>query len=162
MSYCARVGAAARAYGPPRVDFRILGPLEVRLDGELALPAPRLRWLLALLLLHNAERISGERIRTHMWEGALSKGAYLTAVSRLRSWLAGVGQPLEAASGRYRIPLDPHCTDAGRFAALAHRAAAATDDRQRLDLLAAALDQWRDSVLADAPDWLCNDRSRST
>ncbi|HKD98867.1 MAG TPA: BTAD domain-containing putative transcriptional regulator [Micromonosporaceae bacterium] len=140
------------------MDFRILGPLEVRLDGALALPAPRMRWLLALLLLHNGERITGDRIHRQLWDGgAPTQGAYLTAVSRLRTWLASIGTPLERVSDGYRLVVDPLWSDAGRFTALAQRAAGADDDERRLDLLAEALDEWRGGVLADAPDWLCDD-----
>ena len=50
------------------MDFRILGPLEVREDeGEVRLGRGKQRALLALLLLHRDEAISTDRIIDELW-----------------------------------------------------------------------------------------------
>jgi len=59
------------------VDFNILGPFEVR-DSEgapIQLPGGRERSLLALLLIHRGEVVSGDRIVDALWgERAPGKG----------------------------------------------------------------------------------------
>ena len=71
------------------MDFRILGPLEVR-DGDrrLALGGARQRALLALLLAHANEVVSSDRLIDELWgdEPPESK-ALQVAVSRLRKVL---------------------------------------------------------------------------
>ena len=50
------------------MDFRILGPLEVRDDGvELPLGGGKQRSLLALLLLHPNESLSSDRLVDELW-----------------------------------------------------------------------------------------------
>ena len=74
------------------MDYRILGPLEVRDgDGELPLGSPRLRALLGLLLLHRNEPVSSERLIDELWAGAppaTANKALQNGVSQLRRVLA--------------------------------------------------------------------------
>ena len=53
----------ARGYGRDAVEFRILGPLEVRTDnGAVSLGGPKPRAVLAVLLLHANRAVSGEQL----------------------------------------------------------------------------------------------------
>src|SRR5947207_5044730 len=54
--------------GRPRMEFRILGAMEL-LDGtrRIDLPAGRARALLALLVLHAGETVAAERLIDELW-----------------------------------------------------------------------------------------------
>ena len=70
------------------MDFRILGPLEVR-DGSrpLALGGEKQRALLAILLLHRNEVVSADRLIDELWGESPPAGARRTLrayVSKLR------------------------------------------------------------------------------
>ena len=73
------------------MDFRILGPLEVR-DGDrqLALGGTRQRALLGLLLLHANEVVSSDRLVDELWGEAEGSKALQVAVSRLRRTAAAI------------------------------------------------------------------------
>src|SRR5438067_10252798 len=50
------------------MDFRVLGPVEVRVEGQqLPLGGQRQRALLAYLLLHANEVVSGHRLLDELW-----------------------------------------------------------------------------------------------
>lgn len=70
------------------MEFRILGPLEVEENGKLLAPSGhRARALLALLLLHANEPISGERLIEEIWGEVIPANplkALQIQVSRLR------------------------------------------------------------------------------
>lgn len=77
------------------MDFRILGPLEVR-DGSrpLALGGGRQRALLAILLLHRNEVVSTDRLIDELWGESPPLGARKTLrayVSRLRRAIGASG-----------------------------------------------------------------------
>jgi SARP family transcriptional regulator, regulator of embCAB operon len=72
-------------------DFRILGPLEARLDGRLlSLGGSRQRGVLVLLLLHANQVVSADRLTDELWgdDPPQDASAALQAhVSRLRKLL---------------------------------------------------------------------------
>jgi YVTN family beta-propeller protein len=77
------------------MDFRILGPLEVR-DGDrpLALGGEKQRALLAILLLHRNEVVSADRLIDELWGESPPAGARQTLrayVSKLRRAMAASG-----------------------------------------------------------------------
>ena len=71
--------------------FRILGPLEVEVDGrEVGLGGPKPRALLALLLLHPNEVVPADRLIDELWSGESREGgigALRVNVVRLRKAL---------------------------------------------------------------------------
>ena len=72
------------------MEFRVLGPVEVRVDGDLIDIGPRLqRRLLALLLLNANRVVPADVILDSLWgdEAADRKNALWTQVSRLRATL---------------------------------------------------------------------------
>jgi DNA-binding SARP family transcriptional activator len=77
------------------MDFRILGPLEVRKDGDrLALGGPKQRALLAILLLNADRVVSRDRLIEELWAAeppAAARHALEVLVSRLRKALGADG-----------------------------------------------------------------------
>jgi len=102
------------------MEFRILGPLEVR-DGEepLAIGGGRQRALLALLLLRPNEVVSNDTLIDELWHGEpteTARKAIQVHVSGLRKAL-GEDRIVTQAPG-YRLRVDPGELDLERFEAL--------------------------------------------
>ncbi|MBL1067586.1 tetratricopeptide repeat protein [Streptomyces sp. 7-21] len=141
------------------VEFRVLGPIEVRAAGrEVRVPAGQQRSLLASLLVDAGRVVPAETLGAHLWGDARhdrtsSPVTLRTYVSRLRTTLAKADPAREFV--RYRPPgylLDaaPGEVDLLRFRELAARArGSGRDDRARADLLGQALALWRGEPLAD-------------
>jgi DNA-binding SARP family transcriptional activator len=108
----------SRGYGPDAVEFRILGPLEVRTDGRAApLGGPKPRAVLAMLLLHANRPVSGEQLALALWGEEAPAGATKTVqvhVSRLRKALGDTDLLVTTPSG-YELRLEPGQLDADRF-----------------------------------------------
>src|SRR5690349_21285780 len=103
------------------MEFRILGPLELR-DGDRVLSpgGPKQRALLALLLVHANEAVSAERLAIGLWGEDAAADAAKTIqvhVSRLRKAL-GSGQVVTSGAG-YRLEVAAGELDAERFEQLA-------------------------------------------
>lgn len=125
------------------VEYRVLGPLEVLVDGEpVVVPGGRGRTLLATLLLRANEFVPVDELVDRVWEGeppAVDR-AHKTlqmAVVRLRQSL-GQANCIRTTSRGYTAEVAPEQLDLSRFRALTaqgeHRA---------------ALRLWRGPVLAD-------------
>ena len=108
----------ARGYGRDAVEFRILGPLEVRTDnGAVTLGGPKPRAVLAVLLLHANRAVSGEQLALALWGEEAPAGATKTVqvhVSRLRKAL-GDSDALVTTAGGYELRVEPGELDAHRF-----------------------------------------------
>lgn len=144
------------------MDFKILGPLEVR-DGDRPLPVggARQRALLALLLLHANEVVSSDRLIAELWGEERLEGApkaLQVAVSRLRRTLEPQrppGQPAGLLVTRppgYELRLERGQLDLQRFedrAAAGKQALAAGDPAAAARVLGDALALWRGPPLAD-------------
>jgi DNA-binding SARP family transcriptional activator len=139
------------------MDFRILGPLEV-VDGEipLRLAGRRQRALLALLLLHANEVLSGDRLIEDVWGDkppATGANALQARVSQLRKALAPVAREvLVTQPPGYLLRVNTGELDAECFERLAdegRRALASGDVQTAADLLRSALSLWRGPALAD-------------
>jgi DNA-binding SARP family transcriptional activator len=83
------------------VQFRILGPIEVELDGGRAarVPRGRARSLLALLLVRHGAAVHADRIADELWDGAgpeHARNAVQVVASRLR---AALGEDLVVSRG---------------------------------------------------------------
>jgi predicted ATPase/DNA-binding SARP family transcriptional activator len=143
--------------------FGILGPTQVRLaDGrEVAVGGPRLRALLALLLVDAGKLVTIERLIDGLYGASPpndASNALQSQVSRLRRLLRDEdlpGSPVEFHPAGYRLAVEADEVDAHRFEQLAaegRRALAAGDQRRAATLLAEALDLWRGAALADVGD----------
>lgn len=159
------VGAAGVA-GQDRaapMDLRILGPLEIVVDGRsLRFTAPSQQALLAILLLQANRVVAGWRLIDELWiesRPAKPELALRMAVSRLRRLLAQ-GDPaghrarVVTRSGGYVLQAAPDLLDAHRFERLVAegRSALAEAAPERAALrLDAALALWRGPALASVP-----------
>src|SRR5438105_13375910 len=86
-------GRLAPGFQEAGIEFRILGPLEVELDGQLlSLGPPKQRALLAWLLLHANRVASRDRIVDALWGERPPE----TAVSALQGYIAGLRKAIGA------------------------------------------------------------------
>jgi DNA-binding SARP family transcriptional activator len=112
-----------------RMRFSLLGPLRVeRADQDVLLGAPKLRALLALLLLRRGETVSVEALAEELWAGeppATGTKAVRVYVGQLRKALGA--DVIVTESGGYAIPRDGHDIDVERFEELA------AEGRERLE-----------------------------
>jgi len=148
--------------GGCRVQFRILGPLQV-LDDDgrpLVLGGAKQRALLAVLLLHAGQVVSAERLIDELW----GEDPPDTARSVLQVYVANLRKVLEPARPRravggvlrtqppgYLVDLSPGELDLLRFERLAGEGRAALvdgDPAKAARLLRQALDLWRGPALA--------------
>ena len=122
------------------MEFRVLGPIDVRRDGRsLALGGPKQRALLAFLLLQANEPVSRDRLINALWGAQASTGAGQSLdsyVSRLRK-LLGPDRLVRQPAG-YVLRVEPGELDLARFEDLAARRR-----------LSEALSVWRGPALAD-------------
>jgi DNA-binding SARP family transcriptional activator/tetratricopeptide (TPR) repeat protein len=136
------------------VQFRILGPLEV-LERDVARPlgGAKQRAVLAILILHRGELLSGERLVDELWGERPPATAAKTLqgyISRLRKTLGddvlhthGHGYVLKFAAGQLDLDQFERLAGEGRDAACAGDAGTAAER------LSSALDLWRGPPLAD-------------
>ncbi|MEU4470858.1 BTAD domain-containing putative transcriptional regulator [Micromonospora sp. NPDC023888] len=140
--------------------FRILGPTQVLLaDGrEIPVGGPRLRALLALLLLDAGRVVPAERLIDNLYGEHPPRGAanaLQSQVSRLRQALPAEHTPVEFHPTGYRLAVDPADVDAYRFERLAEagrHALAGGDWARAAAELRTALELWRGPALADVID----------
>jgi DNA-binding SARP family transcriptional activator/tetratricopeptide (TPR) repeat protein len=137
-----------------KADFRILGRLEVFVDGEpVPIPAGKHRALLAALLLQAGELVSADVLIERLWGEAPPRNprpTLQTYVQRLRNTLGDPERVVTAPTG-YLIDVRPDELDLTRFRRLVERAAITEDLFEQADLLHEALAQWRGRPLADVP-----------
>jgi predicted ATPase/DNA-binding SARP family transcriptional activator len=137
------------------MEFRILGPLEVRRDGHaVVLGGGRPRALLAVLLLRANEPVSAERLAGALWGEDAPTGAARTVqvyVSRLRRAL-GDETLLATTPAGYRLRVDPGELDSAHFERLLEDGRRALSEGRAGEagaLLRDALALWRGPPLAD-------------
>ncbi len=130
------------------VDLGVLGPFEVRLDGEPRdVGGPRLRTLLAVLTAEAGRVVSVPALGRALWgeeAPAHADRTVRTYLSRLRGTV-GAEAILTRPPG-YALHLAPQALDAARFEQLAaegRRELAAGEPAAARKRLAAALDLWR-------------------
>lgn len=127
--------------------FRVLGPLEVVVDGEaVALGGPKPRLLLATLLLQVNEAVSVDLLAEALWPGGTPRSAAAnvrTYVHALRRVLAGSGADIERRPGGYALSAPPELVDLCLFET--EVAAGTGADLER------ACARWRGMPLADLP-----------
>jgi DNA-binding SARP family transcriptional activator len=132
------------------MEFRILGPLEVVEHGRsLALGGHMQCSLLAVLLLHQNEVVSNERLIDDLWgeaPPATAAKSIQVYVSRLRKQL-GDGRLVTRTPG-YLLRVEPSELDAARFEQLIVEAGRAPSARTAA-ILREALSLWRASPLVD-------------
>ena len=138
------------------MEYRILGPLEVRDGGRsIALGTAKQQALLAVLVLHANEFVPRERLIDELWGESpppTAAKAVQVYVSHLRKLLATNGEETITTHPRgYVLPLDGTGVDADSFVRLAAQArerASAGDAEQAASLFREALSLWRGPALA--------------
>ncbi|GLZ30962.1 SARP family transcriptional regulator [Lentzea sp. NBRC 105346] len=133
------------------MEFRILGPLDVRDGGAVvALGGSRQRAVLAALLLRANETASVSYLTDAVWDTAPA-----TPASNLRTYVAGLRQRLGAERlvtrpGGYALSVADHEFDLREFERLSAEGDQATDDLVKAEAaFGAALRLWRGNALED-------------
>ncbi|WP_406315247.1 tetratricopeptide repeat protein [Streptosporangium sp. NBC_01639] len=142
--------------GAREVEFRILGPFEVVMDGRaVRLSGQRARAVLAMLVVHHEQMITIDRL-AEVWGAdppSTVRNQVMTAITTVRRALREAGaepQLIETVGSGYR--LRGGLIDAQRAEQDIERARRATREgrpAEASDLLSRALAWWRGPVLAD-------------
>ena len=136
------------------LEFRVLGPLEVRRDG-VALPraGTKVRALLAALLVDVGRVVSTDSLIDALWPSSPpsdARHALEATASRLRRAL-GDDAPVRSRAPGYVLEVDPRAVDAVRFRQLVAEAAdlAEVDPRRAAVRAEEALALWRGDPYAE-------------
>jgi DNA-binding SARP family transcriptional activator len=134
------------------VEFRILGPLEVR-DGErvLSLGGAKRRAVLALLLLEANRVVSVEQLVDGVWGEAPPPSVAASLHNHLARLRRELGDRLERRPPGYQLRVADGELDVDRFTRLVQEAQGA-EPGVAADRLAEALALWRGPPLADLGD----------
>ncbi|WP_314621287.1 AfsR/SARP family transcriptional regulator [Streptomyces stackebrandtii] len=144
--------------------FRVLGPLEVAMEGAAEKPtAPKVRWTLALLLLHANRVVGHSSIIDELWGETPPCSAVATAQTYVyqirrkyqrRFDRIGWGALVETRPSGYVLRAEESEIDAQVFERLSEQARAsltAGHTEQAARQLREALALWRGRALADVP-----------
>ena len=134
------------------MEFRILGPLEVRDDDAVVeVPGAKRRALLAVLLLHANQVVSRDRLMDELWGDEQPESgvtALQVAVSKLRKALGPAAPRLETRAPGYLLRIEPGELDLHRFEQLAESASGLEPERAAAKLRE-ALAIWEGAPLAE-------------
>ena len=140
-------------------EFRVLGPIEVAGNGQLAdLGGLRERTLLACLVLSANRIVSADRLADDLWSGRPPPHSAATLrvyIARLRRSLGGAASALVTQPPGYRLGIAPADLDAECFLSMAGRGRAQLAAGQPEDAaatLCTALALWRGQALSDVAD----------
>ena len=143
----------ASGAGTPKVELRLLGPIEVGRDGApSALGGQKPRALLAVLALEPGRVVSVDRLVEALWPGEppeTAAHAVQVYVSQLRKAL---GPVIATRAPGYVLELDPEHVDVHLFSRLAQEGRAALEGGEAAAAevaLREALALWRGPALAD-------------
>jgi DNA-binding SARP family transcriptional activator len=140
-----------------RVEYRVLGPLEVLVDGRpVTLAGPLQRAVLVCLLAQPNTVLPASRLIDELWQDdppATAANVLQSYVSQLRKALGK--DAIETRGGGYAVRVEPTGLDLLRFERAAHHGSVALDEG-RFDeagrALREALGLWRGPALADLAD----------
>jgi DNA-binding SARP family transcriptional activator len=138
------------------IEFRVLGPVEVIVDGRAVRLAPRPRALLAVLVLHAGHVVPASRLVDAVW----GDDPPSTAANVLQGYVASLRRALgrnrvDTRDPGYLLHVERDSLDLHRFERLATDGARALEDGRpdtAADLLRDALGLWRGDALADVAD----------
>ncbi|MEV4314729.1 BTAD domain-containing putative transcriptional regulator [Actinocrispum sp. NPDC049592] len=140
------------------MDFRILGPLEVRIGGEVVrLGGRRQQKLMAMLLIHANEVVTLDRLVDGLWDEAVPQTAQaqlhnaVWALRRALTSAGGDGDSIVTEPAGYRLVLPEGCLDLHRFWAETQAAEKAEADGRPAEAAAALLAAtglWRGPAVA--------------
>ncbi|MHA7652223.1 AfsR/SARP family transcriptional regulator [Mycobacterium sp. ML4] len=129
------------------VEFRLLGDVEVRVDGQrLDIGHARRQCVLVALLVDVNHAVSPEQLVDRVWSDRpprRARNSLAGYVSRLRSLLTGIdGVSISRGPSGYMLRADGSTVDLHRFRALAAQARATTDPTAAAALFDEALRAW--------------------
>ena len=146
----------------PRIDARILGLLDLRVDGEsVEIATRRQRALLVLLLLNVGRVVSTERLIDQLWDGtpppqgAVTLRSYVSNLRQALGATGALGSALVTRGPGYLIDLPAESVDAMRLRTLTQtgrdllRQGAVADALATLD---EAVGLWTGDPLAEVSD----------
>jgi DNA-binding SARP family transcriptional activator len=144
------------------VEFGVLGPVEIRVGGQvLDTGHARRRAVLAVLLLDLGHVVPVETLIDRVWgeqPSASVRNTLYGYVARLRSVIATASDQrvtLSRRSGGYLLQAEAEQLDLSRFRHLVAEAAANSGDKRGVGLLRQALELWRGPALAGVQSsWL--------
>ena len=137
------------------VDIRVLGPVEVVVDGEsVALGGPRQRALLAVLVAAAPRVVSVEKLIEGIWGEEPSGGARSTLQTYVSNLRHSLGDVLSYEKGGYRLTVETEVIDSVRFVSVLEecRARVVTNAVETAARLRQALGSWRGRPYADLVD----------
>src|SRR5262245_21627946 len=134
------------------LEFRVLGPLEVRRDGEpVAIPAPRQRALLGFLLVRANEPVSQDELIDQLWGEDAPPNARASLQNQVHALRKLLGyEVLERQAAGYVMHVEPEQLDLTRFEGLVIEARRA-EAKERAAKLRKALSYWRGPALVEFP-----------
>ncbi len=148
-------------------SISILGPIEVRRDGEVvSLPAGKTTELLIRLALDAGITVRSERLIEDLW-GESDSTEMNTLHSKISMLRRALGDSAAVTGGRngYTLNVDPSSVDAidiQRVASIANDWSARGEHRAAVDACGRALEMFRGDILSDAGDgdWVIPHRTR--
>jgi DNA-binding SARP family transcriptional activator len=134
------------------LEFRVLGPLEVRRNGEvIPIPAPKQRALLGVLLLHANEPVAQDELIDLLWGDDAPPSARASLQNQVHAIRRLLGaEILEREPGGYVVRVEPGRLDLERFEQLVAEARR-SEPRERAARLREALACWRGPALVEFP-----------
>src|SRR5690242_12863555 len=139
------------------MEFRILGPVEVAVDGRLVALGPPKQRAVLVELLRTRGAVARDRLIATLWRDEPPK----SAVGSLQVYIHGLRRALgdgriETVGASYRLRLDEgDRVDADEFTRLVERARTASAYDRAADAVndvVAALELWRGAALADVAE----------
>jgi predicted ATPase/DNA-binding SARP family transcriptional activator len=137
------------------VEVRLLGPLQLWINGEDRAPAGRIRrTIIGLLALEAGRRLDPGTLIDRVWNGSsppTAKASLQMHLSHLRK-TAGLDDVLVTVPGGYRLEIDEESVDALRFTAAVREGRdhlAARRFSRSIAVLSAALKEWSDPPVPD-------------
>jgi len=134
------------------MEFRILGPLSVRADGdEIGIGGPRSQRVLAMLLLQTNRVVTAPRLVAAAWDQdppATARRQVINRVAALRIGLRRFGGRIETHGNGYRLRIAPDELDLLVFEKLISDARATADHAKSAGILREALSMWTGPALA--------------
>ncbi len=138
------------------VEFGVLGPLEVRVAGQLvAVPGARQRALLAALLLRRGTVVPFDRLVDEVFgeePPEEARNALQTYAARLRHALGPAAAVVVTRAPGYVLEVPGDAVDVERFTALLAGAREAAPPTAALALLDEALALWRGPAYAESAE----------
>ncbi|SFU06946.1 Predicted ATPase [Geodermatophilus amargosae] len=137
------------------MQLRLLGPLELRVDGQaVPLRSGLPRKLLVTLALHLGERVSADTLIEALWgqrSGLDKLNALQVLVSHLRKALSltNGAAGIETVEGGYRLRAARDDIDAYRLEATVGAVRHLADPQERLERLDSALEAWRGAPIPE-------------